>query len=354
MRRPGNRIYGFPWNFPWVKARRQAGVDPTPRRRPVWVACFILTALGCGGAAAAQPQPFPSKPIRLVLNVGTGGVGDVTNRIYATHMSRSLGQQIVVDNRPSAGGVAALAAVVHANPDGYTLVQTGNAAAISASLFKKLPYDVLKDFTQISTLGIFQMGIIVTPESGFNSLADLLAFARKNPGNLNIGTINVGSTQYLAAELFKFIAKIETQTVPFKSNTLLLASMRGNELRVAFELIGPVLGQIRGGTIRALAVGSNKRFLGLPDVPTFAEAGLAGFEVSSWTGISAPARTPAPIIDRLSREVAKAAALPDVRQTLQEMGIEARASTPEETRKQMANDIAKWGKVIEQAKIERQ
>jgi tripartite-type tricarboxylate transporter receptor subunit TctC len=269
-------------------------------------------------------------------------------------MIRALGQQIVVDNRPSAGGVAALSTVANANPDGYTLVQTGNAAAISASLFKKLPYDVLRDFTQISTLGFFQMGIIVTPESGFTSLADLLAFARKNPGKLNIGTINVGSTQYLAAELLKSAAAIEAQTVPFKSNTLLHASLRGNELRVAFELLGPVLAQIRSGQMKALAVGSGKRFQGLPDVPTMAESGLPGFEVYSWTGISAPARTPAAIVDRLAREVAKAAALPEVRQPLQEMGIEARASTPEETRKQMAIDIARWRKVIEQAKIERQ
>jgi tripartite-type tricarboxylate transporter receptor subunit TctC len=314
-------------------------------------ACLMALAL-CGAASAVDS--YPSRPIRLVLNVGTGGVGDITNRIFATHMGRSLGQQIVVDNRPSAGGVAALASVVHANPDGYTLVQTGNAASISASLFKKLPYDVMKDFTQISTLGIFQMGIIVTPESGFNSLADLLAFTRKNPGKLNIGTINVGSTQYLASELFKSMAGIQAQTVPFKSNTLLLASLRGNELRVAFEMLGPVLAQIRSGTMKALAVCSSNRFPALPDVPTIAESGLPNFEASSWTGISAPARTPAPILDRLAREVAKAAALPEVRQTLQEMGIEARASTPEETRKRMAADIARWGKVIEQAKIERQ
>lgn len=315
----------------------------------------LIAGLMVAATPAAAAQPYPSKPIRLVLNVGTGGVGDVTNRIFATHMSRSLGQQIVVDNRPSAGGVAALAAVVNANPDGYTLVQIGNAAAISASLFKKLPYDVLKDFTQISTLGIFQLGIVVTPESGFNSLGELIAHARKNPGKLNIGTINVGSTQYLAAELFKSTAKIEAQIVPFKSNTLLYASLRGNELRVAFELVGPVLGPIRSGQMKALAVGSSKRFAGLPDVPTFTEAGLSGFDdVASWTGISAPARTPAPIIDRLAMEVAKAAALPEIRQTLQELGIEARASTPEETRKRMVADIARWRKVIEQAKIERQ
>ena len=319
------------------------------------VLLLVSLAVAVAGSAALAAQPYPSKPIRLVLNVGTGGVGDITNRIFATHMSRSLGQQIVVDNRPSAGGMAAQAAVVNANPDGYTLLQAGNAAAISASLFKKPPYNVLKDFTQISTLGIFQLGIVVTPESGFNSLGELIAFARKNPGKLNIGTINVGSTQYLAAELFKSTAKIEAQTVPFKSNTLLLASLRGNELRVAFELLGPVLAPVRNGQLKALAVGSSKRFAGLPDVPTFTEAGLAGFDdVNSWTGISAPARTPAPILDRLAKEVAKAAALPEVKQTLQEMGIEARASTPEETRKRMATDVARWRKVIEQAKIERQ
>lgn len=316
---------------------------------------FVSLAAAVAGSSALAAQPYPSKPIRLVLNVGTGGVGDITNRIFAQHMSRSLGQQIVVDNRPGAGGVAALSAVVNAHPDGYTLVQTGNAAAISASLFKKLPYDVLKDFTQITTIGIFQLGIVVTPESGFNSLGELIAFARKNPGKMNIGTINVGSTQYLAAELFKSTAKIEAQTVPFKSNTLLLASLRGNELRVAFELLGPVLAPVRNGQLKALAVGSGNRFSGLPDVPTFTEAGLAGFDdVASWTGISAPARTPPPILERLSQEAAKAAALPEVRQTLQEIGIEARASTPAETRKRMAADIARWRKVIEQARIERQ
>ena len=321
-----------------------------------WVHTLLagLVTLALRGTASAADS-YPSKPIRLVLNVGTGGVGDITNRIFATHMSRSLGQQIVIDNRPSAGGVAALAAVVNANPDGYTLVQAGNAAAISASLFKKLPYNVLRDFAQISTLGIFQLGIVVTPESGFNSLGDVVAFARKNPGKLNIGTINVGSTQYLAAELFKSVAGIEAQTVPFKSNTLLFASLRGNELRVAFELLGPVLAPVRNGQLKALAVGSSKRFAGLPDVPTFSEGGVSGLdEVASWTGISAPARTPAPILERLSKEVARAAALPEVRQTLLEMGIEARASTPEETSKRMASDIVRWGKVIAQAKIERQ
>ena len=314
-------------------------------------ACLMALAL-CGTASAAEP--YPSRPIRFVLGVGTGGVGDVTMRLFAQQMSRSMGQQIVVDNRPGAGGVAAAMAVVHANPDGYTLLQTGNAAAISAALFKKLPYDVMKDFVLISTTGFFQLAVIATPQSSFNSLADMLAFARKNPRKLNVGTINVGSTQYLAAELFKSTAGIETQTVPFKSNTLLITSLRGNELQAAFELLGPVLAQIKNNSLKALAVGSDRRFPGLPDVPTIAEAGIPGYNVSSWTGIGVPAGTPAAIVERLAREIASAAAVPEVRQTLLEIGIEARASTPEETRKLMASEIARWRKVIEQAKIERQ
>lgn len=321
-------------------------------RRFTRVACLILAALACGGAAAAQS--YPARPIRLVLGVGTGGVGDITMRLFAQQMSRSMGQQIVVDNRPSAGGVAAAMAVVNANPDGYTLLQAGNAAAISAALFKSLPYDALKDFVQVSTTGIFQLAVVATPESGFTSLTDMLAFAKKNPRKLNIGTITVGSTQYLAAELFKSMAGIETQTVPFKSNTLLITSLRGNELRVAFELLGPVLSHIKSNTLKALAVGSDRRFAGLPDVPTIAESGVAGYNVSSWTGISVPARTPRAIVNRLSQEVAKAAGVPEVRQTLQEIGIEARASTPEETRKLMASEIARWKDVIEKARIERQ
>jgi len=312
----------------------------------------LLAALVCSGAAYAER--YPERPVRLVLGVGTGGVGDVSNRLVAQHMSRNMGQQIVVDNRPSAGGVAAAMAVVNANPDGYTLLQTGNGVAIAASLFKKLPYDVLRDFQQVSTVAFFELVVLASPQSRLNTLGELLAFARQNPGKLDIATINVGSTQYLAAELFKSMTGIQSQTVPFKSNTLLLTALRGNEVHVAFELLGPALGQVKSGALRALAVGSERRFAGLPEVPTIAEAGVPGFSVYSWTGISVPARTPRPIVERLAREVAAAVAVPEVKEKLQEIGIEARAATPDETRKLMASDIARWRKVVEQAKIERQ
>jgi tripartite-type tricarboxylate transporter receptor subunit TctC len=311
----------------------------------------LVAAIHCATSLAADS--YPSRPIRLVLNVGTGGVGDVTNRVVAQQLSRSLGQQVVVDNRPSAGGTAAATAVANAAPDGYTLLQTGNAGAISATLFKKLPYDVLRDFTQISTIGFFELVVLATPESRFTSLADVIAYARKNANKLNVGTINVGSTQFLAAEMLKSMAGINFQIVPFKSNTLLFTALRGNELPVAFEMVGPALTHIRSGALKAIAVGSERRYGGLPEVPTIAES-VPGFSVYSWTGISAPARTPRPIVDRLAKDIAAAVAVPEVKQKLQELGIEARSSTPEETRKMMIADIAKWKAVIERAGIERQ
>ncbi len=321
--------------------------------RAAFTLLFCLYAWAfCGAAAAAEP--YPSRPIRMVLGVGTGGVGDLTMRLFAQQMSKSMGQQIVVDNRPGAGGALAASAVINANPDGYTLLQAGNAAAISVSLFKKPAFDPLKDFIPVSTNGFFQMGVIATPQSGFNTLADMVAFAKKNPRKLNIGTINIGSTQFLAVELFKSMAGIEAQTVPFKSNTALITSLRANEITVSFELLGPVLPQIKAGVFRALAVGSDRRFAGLPDVPTIIEAGLPGYNVTSWTGFSVPAKTPTHIINRLAKESIAAAAVPEVRQTLQEMGIEARALTADETFKLMASEIARWRQVIEQAKIERQ
>jgi tripartite-type tricarboxylate transporter receptor subunit TctC len=317
-----------------------------------WLLAGLMSYVVCGAVAAADS--YPSRPIRLVLGVGTGGVGDVSMRLAAQQMSRRLGQNIVVENRPGAGGIAAAMAVVKANPDGYTILQTGNAAAINASLFKKLPFDVMKDFAQVSTVAVFQLALVVTPESGFGSVKDVIAFAKKNPQKLNIGTINVGSTQFLAAELLKSMAGIEAQVVPFKSNTLLFTALRGNELRVAFELVGPVLSLIKSNHLKVLAVGSDRRLASLPEVPTVAESGVPGFEVSSWTGMSVPAGTPKAIVDRLSREAMAAAAAPEVRQPLLEMAIEATGSTPEEARRRMSTEIAKWKAVIERSGIERQ
>jgi len=323
---------------------------------PVGLACFIsvlLAAMVCSATPAAEPQ-YPLKPIRLVLGVGTGGVGDILMRTVAAQLSEQMGQQVVVENRPSAGGVSAALAVSKADPDGYTLLQTGNGVAISASLYKTLSYDVLKEFAQVSTVGHFQLVLLATPESKFTSVADVINFAKRNPDKLDIGSTSPGSTQYLAAELFKVVTGIAAQTVPFKSNSQLFTAMRGGEVRVAFELIGPAMVHIRAKTINALAFGSTRRFSVLPDVPTMKESGIDGYDVSSWTGVSVPAKTPPALIDRLAREIGQAVAAPDIRQKMLDMGIEPRACTPAEARALMVNDMAKWRDLISRAGIEKQ
>jgi tripartite-type tricarboxylate transporter receptor subunit TctC len=315
---------------------------------------FVLSALAVAGAWPAFAQTYPAKPIRFVLQHAPGGYGDITARTVARKMGDSMGQQVVVDNRPSAGAIVAANMVAKAEADGYTLLLTGSGTAASASLFKSLPYDVLKDFAQVSTMGFTEIVVLAGPDAKFNSLADVLAFARQNPGKLNIGCNNIGSTQHLAAELFKSMAGIDAQIVPFKAFSGLLTALRGGEIHVAFEYVAPVVQLIKANTIRALAIGAKERFSGLPNLPTTSEAGVAGYQASSWNGVSVPARTPRPIIDRLYREIAAAVAAPDAQQRLRDLGIEPKAYTPEQTRELMISDIAKWKAVIEKANIPRQ
>ena len=315
-----------------------------------WLATATLAA-ACGAAAA---QTYPVKPIRFVLQHAPGGFGDITARLVAQKMSASMGQQVIIDNRPSSGAIVAANIVAKAEPDGYTLLLTGSGTAASASLFKSLPYDVLKDFEQVSTMGFAELVLVTAPDSKFRTVADVLAFARQNPGKLNIGSNNIGSTQNLAAELFKSMAGIDAQVVPFKASSGLIAAVRGNEIQVAFEFLAPVIQLIKGNALKALAVGASQRFAGLPGTPTVAESGIPGYHASSWNGVSVPAGTPRPIVDRLYKEFAAAVNAPDVKQKLQEMGIDAKAYTPAETRKLMISDIAKWKAVIERAKIPRQ
>ena len=315
-----------------------------------WLAAAGLAA-ACGAAAA---QAYPSKPIRFLVPFAAGGIGDITARVVAQKMSENLGQQVFIENRPSAGMIVSAEVALKAEADGYTMLLTCNGTAVSASLFKSLPYNVLTDFTQVSTLAFFDLLLLTGPNSKFHSLADVLAFARTNPGKLDIGTISIGSTQNLAAELFKSMAGIDAQIVPFKATPALITALRANDVQLIVEFIGPAMSQIRSNSIKALAISSNRRFPGLPDTPTVAESGVPGYYVSSWNAVSVHARTPRAIVERLAREVAAAVGSPDVKEKLQQLGFEARATTPEQTRELMASEIAKWKAVIERAKIERQ
>jgi len=320
------------------------------RTGPRLAALVVLSVL----AATVSAQGYPARPIRFLVPFGPGGVGDITARVVAQKMSASLGQQVVVDNRPGAGGIVATEIVAKAAPDGYTLLLLNNAHAVSMSLFKSLPYDTLRDFAPISSIATFSIVLVVSPDSPIASVKDLIASAKARPGKLNVGTIQIGATQHLSSELFKSMAGIDVVHVPFTNTGAVLTALRGGSVQLAFEFIAPVVGQIKGGGLRALAVSTRSRFAGLPDIPTVHEAGVPGYEVMSWNGFGAPARTPKAVIDRLNRAVGEALAMSDVKQRFQELAVDVRPDTPQGFRNLVASEIAKWNKVIENAGIPRQ
>jgi tripartite-type tricarboxylate transporter receptor subunit TctC len=230
---------------------------------------------------AASAQPFPSKPLRLVVGFAPGGVADATARIVAQRLGERLGQPVVVENRPSAGGIVAAETVAHAEPDGHVLLLLSNGNAVSASLFRSLPYDTLRDFAPVSTLGFFDVAIVASAGSTLRSLDDLLAEVKARPGGLTIGTINVGSTQNLAAELFLSMAAVRATIVPYKASPAVIAALRANDVQVAFEMLAPLVPQAKSGAVRILAVTSEARHPLLPDVPTVGERGVPGYAASS-------------------------------------------------------------------------
>ena len=312
---------------------------------------FLVAALNLPAAFA---DAYPSKPIRIIVPFGAGGIADFTVRTVAQKMAEALGQPMVIENRPSAGGVIATQAVAKAEPDGYTLLLMSNGNAVSVGLFKSLPFDTVKDLAPISTLGFFDIAVIVRADSRFKSLRELLAFAKEQPGKLNIGTINIGSTQNLAGELFKSRAGIDAQVVPFGGTPALVAAVLGGSVDAAVEILGPVMPQVTGKTVRVLALMGPKRRDSVPEVPTVAESGIANFNVASWNALAAPARTPNEIVARLNKEINAALASPDVKARLAELGVEARGGTPAEARELLANEIRRWSEVIAKAGIERQ
>ena len=315
-----------------------------------WI-CGLALLLSAAGACA---QTYPAQPIRILLPYGAGGVADITARVVAQKLSQQLGQQVLIENRPSAGQVVATEAVMKAEPDGYTLLWFNQGHAVSVSLFNSLPYDPAKDFLPISTVGFFGMALVVDARSPYKSVNDLIAAAKASPGRLNVGTTSPGGTQYIAAELFKSMAGLDFQTVPFKTTPLIITSLKGNDLQAMLEILAPMVPHIKSGSLRALAVTFDHRFAGLPDIPTLAEAGVPGYEASAWNGVAAPLKTPKAVIERLNREINASVAAPEVRQRLQDLGVDAQGSTPEALHALLVSETAKWKKVVEAAKIPKQ
>jgi tripartite-type tricarboxylate transporter receptor subunit TctC len=313
-----------------------------------------LFALLLGGAmlAAAQAQPsYPDRPIRIVIGFGPGGLADITMRLVGQKLTELTGQQVVIENRPSAGGIVAASAVTSARPDGYTLFVLSSGIAISRSLIKTMPFDPVADFAPISTVAYFDLLILVPAQSPLRSVNDVTAAARANPGRFNVGTINPGSTQNLSAELLKAATGVNMTIVPYRSTPEVLTALLRDDVHIMIESYAALKAPIDDGRVRPIAATGETRSPVLPNVPTLRESGL-GAEVVGWNALVAPAQTPRPIVELLNRHVTTIVAQPDFRQRLIELGTEARASTPEELGARLAADIDKWAAVIKQAGIE--
>jgi tripartite-type tricarboxylate transporter receptor subunit TctC len=305
-------------------------------------------------AHAQTAATFPSKPLKIVVPFGAGGIADLTARTVGTKMAEILGQPVVVENKPGAGGIAAGDIVAKSEPDGTTMLLMSNATAVSENLFKTMPFDTSKDFAPVTTLGFFDIALVTKADSPYKTIAELLAFAKANPGKLNLGTINIGSTQNLAAELFKSTAGIEMQIVPFNGTPAVITALRGGQIDAAVEILGPVKTQIDAKAINALAVMGLKRAPSLPNVPTARESGLPSMNAASWNALAVSAKTPKDIVAKLHDAAEKALASPDVKKRLADLGVEAGASSPEVLGELLKAEIKRWGDVIARANIPKQ
>jgi tripartite-type tricarboxylate transporter receptor subunit TctC len=322
-------------------------------RRLALVACALLAISCVAGGAHAQAN-YPDKPVRIILPFGPGGVADITARLVAQKLSEKLGQNFVIVNTPGAGGIAAAHAVLEAPADGYTLAFFTNGTATSVSLFSSLPFDPLKQFVPISALGYFDVVFAVPASSDFHTLGDLLAAARAKPGTINLGSITVGSTQNLTAQLFQSMSAANIVIVPFRTSPDELVALLRGDIQMEVEFYAALKPALQSGQIRALATSGPKRSPELPNVPTVAEAGVPNFEVASWNALYAPAGTPQPVVDKLNAAMHDVLADPALKKAALDLGIDAKASTPAELDGRMRADIDKWAKVIEAAHIPKQ
>jgi tripartite-type tricarboxylate transporter receptor subunit TctC len=315
----------------------------------------LAVALGMIGLAdvAAHAQPYPSKPVRIVVPFAAGGAVDVLARLIGSKLSEQFGQTVVIENRSGAGGNLAADIVAKSAPDGYTIFQTTNGLAISPSLYRTLPFDVHKDFAAVTQLVASQLVFAANPKFEANTIAEFIALAKAKPGNINYGSTGVGNPLHLTMELLKSTAGIQVQPVPYRGDAPLNTALIAGEIQVAVVPMATVLGHLSAGTLKALAIGGAKRSPALPNVPTVAET-IQGFESTSWQGYFVPAGTPREIVVRLQQETAKALKLPDVIERLKTGGNEGVGSTPEEFAARFKADIVKFAKIVQDANIPKQ
>ena len=311
----------------------------------------LMAALLAALALPAAAQEWPQRPVRMLVGFGAGGGTDILARIVAPAMGAALGQPVVVENRPGAGGTIAANQTAKAEPDGYTSFMLNNGHAVSAVMISPLPYDPVADFQPVSMVATMPLVILAGPRAGFGNLQGLIDVAKHNPGKLNLASVGIGSTQHFAAELFFQTAGIKLVHVPYKGTPNAIAATAANETQLIVEVAAPVVGQIKGGALQALAVTSAARFPGLPNVPTVAEAGLAGYDVTTWYALVFPAKTPAAVVEKTRAALATALAREDVQKQMHNAAFLPATSTPAELAAHMKSEITRWGAVRDKAGI---
>jgi len=300
----------------------------------------------------AGAQEYPTKPIRLVITYPPGGNTDLVGRALALKLGEFMGQQVVVDNRGGAGGVLGSMITAQSAPDGYTIMLgTSAGMVINPLLSRKLSYDPVKDFAPVSMVVIVPQLLVINPQLPVKNVRELIAFAKAKPGYLNAGSSGVGTPNHFGTELLKWLAGVDIVHVPYKGGAPALTDLLGGQIQMAFSSVPAVLPHIKAGRLVALGVGSAKRSPALPNIPTIAEAGVPGYEYTTWYGVFAPAKTPRTLIARLNAEIVKAMETPDIKDRFTALGGDPDPGTPEELRAYMANESAKWAKIIKAANI---
>jgi tripartite-type tricarboxylate transporter receptor subunit TctC len=312
---------------------------------------MLVCAVLMLGAHAAFAQTYPNKPIRLIVGFAPGGPNDIIARIVSQKLAENLGVPVPVDNRPGADSMIGTQLAARAAPDGYTLAMISASAAIHPSIYTNIPYDVVKDFSHVTVLASGAFVVVVNPALPVKSIKELIAVAKARPGQLNFASSGAGGTLHLSGELFKALAHVNMNHVPYKGGAPAITDVVTGQVEVMFSPIAIAMPHIRTGRLRPLAVTSAKRWPSLPDLPTVAEAGVPGYESTGWYGIVAPARTPREIVTKLNQELVKVLARPDVREQLTKFDIEAVGDSPEHMTNFIKAELVKWAKVVKDAKL---
>ncbi|WP_457488335.1 Bug family tripartite tricarboxylate transporter substrate binding protein, partial [Tardiphaga sp. P5_C10] len=318
----------------------------------VRAASVIAVMAACAGSAGtAFAQSWPNRPIRMVVPYTPGGYTDLMARLVSEKMSAALGQPIVIENKPGANAAIGTDAVAKAAPDGYTFGTVIAAHSVNPTLNPKLPYDAMKDFTYVSLTSVAPLILIATPSLPVKDMKEFIALAKAKPGSLNFASSGIGSAAHLTMEMLKSREGINLQHIPYKGTSGALQDTVGGQINVMFDVIGPLMSQVKSGNAKALAVAAKERVPAAGDVPTMTEAGVPDFVSGTWSGIIAPAGTPKEIVDRVSLEAKKALTDPDLKKKLDDQGIVPMGTTPDEFRAFVTDEIARWKKVITDAGI---